>query len=77
MFRHPLTRSAVVELSTAQERREVHRVLAGVRAEEPARQAWHLAEASVGPDERVAEMLEGTARQMLESWRPGGRGRAR
>ena len=46
VFRHPLTRSAVVELSTAQERREAHRALAGVRADEPQRQAWHLAEAS-------------------------------
>ena len=72
VFRHPLTRSAVVELSTAQERREAHRALAGVRAEEPARQAWHLAEASVGPDERVAEMLEATARQMLGRGDPVG-----
>ena len=72
VFRHPLTRSAVVELSTAQERREVHRVLAGVRADEPARQAWHLAEASVGPDERVADMLEATARQMLGRGDPVG-----
>ena len=74
VFRHPLTRSAVVELSTAQERRAAHRALAGVRPEEPQRLAWHLAEASIGPDERVAEMLEACARQMLGSRRPGGRG---
>ena len=72
VFRHPLTRSAVVELSTAQERREAHRALAGVRADEPQRQAWHLAEASVEPDERVAEMLEATARQMLRRGDPVG-----
>ena len=72
VFRHPLTRSAVVELSTAQERREAHRALAGVRADEPQRQAWHLAEASVQPDERVAEMLEATARQMLSRGDPVG-----
>jgi DNA-binding CsgD family transcriptional regulator len=72
VFRHPLTRSAVVELSTAQGRREAHRALAGVRADEPQRQAWHLAEASVQPDERVAEMLETTARQMLSRGDPVG-----
>jgi DNA-binding CsgD family transcriptional regulator len=72
VFRHPLTRSAVVELSTAQERREAHRALAAVRADEPARQAWHLAEASVQPDERVAEMLEAAARQMLSRGDPVG-----
>ena len=72
VFRHPLTRSTVVELSTAQERREAHRALAGVRADEPQRQAWHLAEASVKPDERVAEMLEATAQQMLSRGDPVG-----
>ena len=72
VFRHPLTRSAVVELATAQERREAHRALAGVRADEPQRQAWHLAEAAVEPDERVAEMLEATARQMLRRGDPVG-----
>jgi DNA-binding CsgD family transcriptional regulator len=71
-FRHPLTRSAVVELSTVQERRDAHRVLAGVRADDPQRQAWHLAEASAGPDERVAAMLETVARQMLSRGDPVG-----
>src|SRR5262249_61079610 len=56
VFRHPLTRSAVVELSTAEERRDVHRALARARRGEPERQAWHLGEASVEPDARVAEM---------------------
>ncbi len=72
VFRHPLTRSAVVELSTAQQRREAHRALADVRADEPQRQAWHLAEASTQPDERVAEKLEATARQMLSRGDPVG-----
>ena len=72
VFRHPLSRSAVVELSTAQERRAAHRALAGVRPEEAQRLAWHLAEASIGPDERVAEMLEASARQMLGRGDPVG-----
>ena len=72
VFRHPLTRSTVVELSTAHERREAHRALAGVRADDPARHAWHLAEASLQPDERVAEMLDATALQMLSRGDPVG-----
>ena len=57
-FRHPLTRSAVVELSTAEERREAHRALAGERTDEPQRQVWHLAEASVEPDEAIRNWLK-------------------
>ena len=60
-FRHPLIRSAVVELATDDERRRAHRVLAGRRAGEPARRAWHLAEASTGPDENVAALLQHVA----------------
>ena len=72
VFRHPLTRSAVVELSTARERREAHRALAGVQADDPQRRAWHLAEASVQPDEGVAGLLEASARQMLSRGDPVG-----
>ena len=63
-FRHPLIRSAVVALSTSDERRRAHRVLAGcVSVRE--RRAWHLAEATVGPDEAVASLLEDVARAHL------------
>ena len=62
-FRHPLTRSAVTELSTSGERREAHRALAPYAA--PERRAWHLAEATVGHDEEVASLLEETARKVL------------
>lgn len=60
-FRHPLIRSAVVELATDDERREAHRILAERHADQPARQAWHLAEASAGPDENVAALLQQVA----------------
>jgi hypothetical protein len=62
-FRHPLTRSAVTELSTSGECREAHRALAPYVASE--RRAWHLAEATVGRDEEVASLLEETARKVL------------
>jgi DNA-binding CsgD family transcriptional regulator len=60
-FRHPLTRSAVVELSTSDERRSAHRSLAAHTYHQPDMQAWHRAEASVGPDEGVAALLEAVA----------------
>jgi len=63
-FRHPLIRSAVVALSTSDERRRSHRSLAASAAM-PERRAWHLAEAAVGPDESVASLLEGVARAHL------------
>src|SRR5262245_2307040 len=64
-FRHPLMRSAVVELSHAEERRRAHRVLADVWADQPDRRAWHLAEAMIEPSESVAEQLEATAARIL------------
>ncbi|MFB6581417.1 AAA family ATPase [Streptomyces sp. NPDC056402] len=60
-FRHPLTRSAVVELATSDQRRSAHRALARAWQEVPERQAWHLAQAAQGPDERVAALLERAA----------------
>jgi DNA-binding CsgD family transcriptional regulator len=64
-FRHPLIRSAVVELSTDDERRRAHAELAGLQADQPNRQAWHLAEAAVGSDEHVAVLLEQAAHRIL------------
>ncbi|WP_345430338.1 helix-turn-helix transcriptional regulator [Actinoallomurus vinaceus] len=65
MFRHPLTRAAVVELSTIEQRRQAHRELAERLADQPARHAWHLAEAAEGPDERVAALLQDVAHANL------------
>ncbi|MFH9089169.1 AAA family ATPase [Streptomyces sp. NPDC017673] len=61
MFRHPLIRSAVVAESTSAERRRVHQTLAEALAADPERQAWHLGEATVEPDEAVAALLETAA----------------
>ena len=65
-FRHPLIRSAVVELSTSEERRNAHQMLAARRVEQPARHAWHLAEAATGPDERIAALLHSVAHAKLQ-----------
>ncbi|WP_217561252.1 AAA family ATPase [Streptomyces sp. GbtcB6] len=60
-FRHSLIRSAVVELSTGDQRRNVHRALAEAWHGVPEQRAWHLAQAAVEPDEGIAALLEEAA----------------
>jgi DNA-binding CsgD family transcriptional regulator len=60
-FRHPLMRSAVYRAAPFAARREVHLALAASLADAPDRRAWHLAAATLMPDEMIARALEDTA----------------
>ncbi|MFJ3305195.1 LuxR C-terminal-related transcriptional regulator [Streptomyces sp. NPDC086549] len=60
-FRHPLVRSAVVQLSSPNLRRAAHAELAALYPDDQERRAHHLAEATVDPDEKVAALLEHAA----------------
>ncbi|HEX4814179.1 MAG TPA: LuxR C-terminal-related transcriptional regulator [Nonomuraea sp.] len=66
-FRHPLIRASVYHGASLGQRIAAHAALAaayGAR-QETDRQAWHLAAAATGPDERVAERLELAAKRAI------------
>lgn len=66
-FAHPVIRSVIYHQAPAARRRAAHALLAGslpVRDPFDAdQQAWHLADAALGPDEQVAQALADRAEQ--------------
>jgi len=65
VFPHPLMRSAVVAMSAAQQRRDLHTAIAAQLPDQPDRRARHLAAAADGPDESIAVQLEQAADRIL------------
>ena len=59
---HPLLGSVAYAATPAEERRALHRLLAGV-VDDPEERARHLANATVGPEEEVARTVEEAARR--------------
>jgi DNA-binding CsgD family transcriptional regulator len=59
-FTHPLLASVLYDHATQQERRSIHRRLAGL-VDDPVEQARHAALAAPGPDEMVARRLDAAA----------------
>ncbi|MEW2491271.1 ATP-binding protein, partial [Streptomyces sp. NPDC048411] len=64
-FRHPLIRAAAVAASTLAERGAAHLALAEALADQPERMAWHLAEAAMQRDEKVARLLQDAGHSAL------------
>ena len=73
-FRHPLIRSAVYGGALPSARRRAHAALAAAMgpADPEHQRAWHAAEASIQPDEDVAEQLERSAAVARERGGYGG-----
>ncbi len=61
VFRHPLVRTAIIQMSTANERRAAHAFLAGLYTDDIVRRAAHLSAATIDPDDAVSTVLEGAA----------------
>lgn len=61
VFRHPLIRSAVVQLATPNQRRAAHAELARAHPTDLERRAAHLAASAIDPDDEVAAALDAAA----------------
>ncbi|MET9435730.1 AAA family ATPase [Streptomyces sp. NPDC006551] len=66
-FGNPLIRTAAFHRQTARLRQRAHRDLAAAADRTPARRAWYLAAAAIGPDEAVARALEEAAAEVRQA----------
>lgn len=66
-FRHPLIRATAYRRIPLSDRQRIHRALAETidPTADPARRAWHLGHAAVGPDDAVADELQSSAQLVL------------
>ena len=64
-FRHPLVRSAVLQLETLARRHAAHAALADVLTADTYRRTWHRAWSIVGPDDDAAQALAATVPDSL------------
>ena len=61
-FRHPLLRSTAWRVATPHQRRRAHRALAAaIRGDDPLARTWHLAQATAGADDVLADDLVAVA----------------
>ena len=65
VFRHPLVRSALLDVATLHQRQQAHAALAAMLTgdEHADRRVWHQAMATLTADEEVAAALEASARR--------------
>ena len=78
-FRHPLLRASAYQRASAPARRDAHAALAEALLLPPhrrARRAWHLAAATLEPDEQIAAELEAAATHAAQRGAPEAAGRA-
>ena len=67
-FPHPVIRELILEAAAPAELRNAHQLLAGGTLA-PLTRAWHLSEATIGPDASVAEAVGDVARLAMEAGR--------
>jgi tetratricopeptide (TPR) repeat protein len=64
-FRHPLVRSAILSIESVDRRQAAHTALATALSDNVYRRTWHKAMSIVGPDDEVADELEGNVSSSL------------
>ena len=57
-FRHPLVKSGILQAESTTRRHAANAALADVLEDQPLRRIWYRAQATIGPDDEVADELE-------------------